>query len=351
MCKRGNETVGRSVHSVVRVLCAVFSAMGGWPGVAAPLTIQTEGFGDINDTLNGRQNQNGAMIWNGQAWVVNDTWAHKYFIDASTGNRLKTYNAHDTTVTGAPDAGTQTSACAVIGNAFAATGYGNFYPPDTFQAFSITRQAYTYTKTNAYGTYCYGAVEYVIQHPVTGKTVVLKSRGVGSGAGQAYFDVYIEDDLTTGLPYTVQTTAMRGDPAWYTYPGMSAQAAKNVADTVTGRSGDLPGAVSMLGTHDGDYFLDVNNGSDMGGKSYELHANPLANAFDGPSPAYITGFEYKWMDDLGNLQKITVSPTLFKEVVIPNPNHPVPIMPLPWLIGLGSLLAGFGTWAVRRLAK
>ncbi len=315
------------------------------------LRVEAEGSGDINK-LSGEQNPNGAMVWNGTEWVVNDTWAHKFFVDSRTGDRLKFYNAHDSTVTGAPDAGTQSSACSLSGGQFAATGYGGFYAGDTFQGFTIIRQAYAYTKATACGTYCYGAVEYVIQNPDTGKSVILKSRGVGGGVGQAYFDVYIEDEV---YPSGTQTTAFRNDPAWFTHAGLSAQQAKLITDSLASKTGDLPGAVSQLGSHIGDYYLDIANGSDMGpagvGRSYELHTGPLANVFSALSPSYITGFEYKWMDASGNLQKITATPTLFKEVYLPTPNancHDVPVLPGTWLLGLGALLAAFGTWGIRR---
>lgn len=331
----------------------LLSAMACLPVMAGTTVIhvEAEGSGDINK-LSGEQNLNGAMVWNGSEWVVNNTWAHKFFVDTRTGDRLKFYNAHDTTVSGAPDIGTQSSACAVAGGGFAAMGYGNFYAADGFQGFTITRQAYTYAKGTAGGTYCYGAVEYVIQNPNTGKSVILKSRGVGVGTGQAYFDVYIEDEV---YPSGTQTTAFRNDPAWFTYTGMSAQQAKLVTDPSANKTGDLPGAVTTLGSYVGDYYLDIGGGSDLGpageGKSYEMHTGPLSNVFAPLSPSYITGFEYKWMDDSGDLYKITVSPTLFKNAFLPLPNAGTEDIPLLTPIGmlvLGALLAAFGTRCIRR---
>lgn len=344
----GNPASIRSMaRSGIGFLCALASASA-LAGTTV-IDVLTEGSGDINK-LSGEQNLNGAMVWNGSEWVVNNTWAHKFFVDTRTGDRLKFYSAHDTTVNGAPDAGTQASACAIVGGAFAATGYGNFYVADGFQGFTITRQAYTYAKGSAGGTYCYGAVEYVIQNPNTGKSVILKSRGVGGGTGQAYFDVYIEDESATA-----QTTAFRGDPAWFTYTGMTAQQAKLVSDTGANKTGDLPGAVTLLGSHVGDYYLDIGGGADLGpagtGKSYELHTGPLSNAFTPLSPSYITGFEYKWMDDSGDLYKITVSPTLFKKAFLPLPNAGTEDIPLLTPIGmlvLGALLAAFGARCIRR---
>src|SRR3990170_5339733 len=134
------------------------------------IRVETEGSGDINKNT-GQQNLNGAMIWNGQEWGVNNTWAHQFFMDTRTGNRLKEYNGKDVTVSGASDTTT-------------ALGYGNFYPEETFGNYTITKQGYSYStpgSPDASATYIYHAVEYVIHDNVTGKDVVLKSRGSGNG--------------------------------------------------------------------------------------------------------------------------------------------------------------------------
>lgn len=51
----------------------------------------------------------------------------------------------------------------------------------------------------------------------------------------------------------------------------------------------------------------------------------------------------------GNLQKIMVSPTLFKEVFLPTAPpgggaHAIRLLPGPWLAGLIVLLAGLLAW-------
>ena len=56
------------------------------------IEIKTEGSGDILKITN-QVNNNGAMVWNGTEWVVNNTWAHSFFVDTRTGNRLKEYNS------------------------------------------------------------------------------------------------------------------------------------------------------------------------------------------------------------------------------------------------------------------
>ena len=57
------------------------------------IEIQTEGSGDILEINNSLVNLNGAMVWDGSKWVVNSTWAHKFFVDTRTGERLKQYNS------------------------------------------------------------------------------------------------------------------------------------------------------------------------------------------------------------------------------------------------------------------
>lgn len=112
------------------------------------------------------------------------------------------------------------------------------------------------------------------------------------------------------------------------------------------------GMVTTLGNHTGDYYLDLVGGSDLGprgiGTSYELHTGPLADRFTGLSAPYITSFEPKWMDADGNLRKITVSPTLFKEVFLPTASpggaRAIPLLPGPWLAALIALLAGLLVW-------
>jgi hypothetical protein len=273
--------------------------------------IEQEGSGDIIDEAQGITNLNGAMVWNGTAWVVNPTWAHRFFVDTRNGNRLKTYNSLDATVSGLPAGETEVHS----------DGYGKYYSPQNFGNYSITKQAYWYTKQVASGkgdgSYQYGAVEYRIVDSITGKMVILRSRGVGDDITKAYFDVYIDDDVTDG---GIQTTALIGDPIWYTFP-LNAVSALSIADLSSYRMGSLPGAVTQQSSNAGDYYLDQGGGSDLGpegvGKSFELHTTPLVSKFADLSPSYVTGFELKYMDSLGNLSKIVVYPTLFSEKYIP----------------------------------
>ena len=46
------------------------------------IVVCTEGSGDILETGNSQENLNGAMVWDGSKWLVNNTWAHSFFVDA-----------------------------------------------------------------------------------------------------------------------------------------------------------------------------------------------------------------------------------------------------------------------------
>jgi hypothetical protein len=273
--------------------------------------VQTEGSGDIINEVESATNLNGAMVWNGSKWVVNPTWAHKYYTDVRTGIRLKNYTTLDATVSGLPQGETEIHE----------NGYGKYYPPQNFGNYGITKQAYWYTKPVASekgeGNYQYGAVEYRLTDSTTSLQVILRSRGVGEGVTKAYFDVYIDDETNDT---STKTTAFIGDPVWYTFP-VSAADSLSITDLSAYRTGSLPGAVTKQSSNIGDYYLDIGGGADLGpagvGKSFELHTQPLSSKFSDLSPSYITGFELKYMDISGNLQKIVVNPTLLGEKYVP----------------------------------
>ncbi len=48
----------------------------------------TEDAGKVIKDAGHLTNLNGAMVWNGSEWVVNNSWAHMYFSDLRTGKRL-----------------------------------------------------------------------------------------------------------------------------------------------------------------------------------------------------------------------------------------------------------------------
>jgi hypothetical protein len=207
------------------------------------IDVRTEGWGTITKTT-GQNNLNGAMVWNGTEWVVNNTWAHKYFLDTRTGNRLK-----DPAVVIIKD---------VIADEFDTLNY------------HILRRNYTYScPARDGGSYAYAGTEFVVDDKTTGHQFVLRSRGTGNGIGKAYFDIYIEDDVTGGAQ---NITAFRNDPKWFNYPGMTMAQALVQKDTVQNLTGNFP-------TNKGWYFLDVGGGGDLGpegiGKSYIFHTDSL----------------------------------------------------------------------------
>jgi hypothetical protein len=275
------------------------------------IEIHNEGSGDIINEVEGSKNLNGAMVWNGVQWVVNPTWAHKYYMDTRTGNRLKDFNSLDATVSGLPAGESD----------FRSDGYGKYYSPQNFGTYTITKQAYWYTETVASekgdGSYQYGAVEYRIVDNVSNRKVILLSRGVGAGTSQAFFNVYFDDETINGA---AQTTAFIEDPIWYTIP-KDAVSALSLTSLSAYQTGSLPGAITQKSNNFGDYYLDIQNGADLGpagvGKSYQLHTAPLTSKFADLSGSYVTGFELKYMDSSGNLNKIVASPTLFSEKYIP----------------------------------
>ena len=146
----------------------------------------------------------------------------------------------------------------------------------------------------------------MIQYPANSgiKNIILRSRGLGQGVNEAFFNIYIEDDTATGI----QTTAFRGDPQWYTYP-LSAAEAVNQTSATEYLTGDFPGAITALGTRVGEYYLDIGGGSDMGpagfGRSFQFNTSALE-----PSNTVITNldssfpidFNLQWMGGDGNLQ-------------------------------------------------
>ncbi|RPH84530.1 MAG: hypothetical protein EHM75_10825, partial [Desulfobacteraceae bacterium] len=105
--------------------------------------IRSEGSGDILENNTNLVNHNGAMVWNGSKWIVNNTWAHKFFGDTRTGNRLKDYVN--------PQVYQSLSPTGLIA---------------TFLNYTITRNIYTYRETakagNPFCSFDYEAVEYVI---------------------------------------------------------------------------------------------------------------------------------------------------------------------------------------------
>jgi hypothetical protein len=108
----------------------------------------------------------------------------------------------------------------------------------------------------------YLAAEYVIHNNVTSKDIILRSRGTGRGSAVPAFQIYLDDQVTTGIP--IQATIIREDQAWFTWLGRATEAV--AADFTQGHTGSFT-------TPAGNYFLDINNGGDMGGMSYQFYTS------------------------------------------------------------------------------
>jgi hypothetical protein len=326
----------RPKTAILLILVTILSLgiISGARAATTPIHIDTEGFGEVIQENTGDTNHIGEMFWNGNVWVVNPTGAHQYFTDLRTGNRLKEYvNNLDVSVSNSEADSTSHS-----------DGYGKSFPSQTLENYTVTKQVFYYTKAcdpqKQTGNYQYGGVEYRITDSATGKMVILVSRGSGSGlTTNAFFDVYIEDPRDDS---TKATTAFLNDPIWYHFP-TDAVSALSKSDISSYRVGSLSGAANQSNL--GDFYLDINGGSDMGGVSYELHTAPLSTKFSETSSSYITSFELKFTNSQGNLAKIIVRPTLISEVsnATANPSPSVPEFPvwvvLPLLVAVPFALA------------
>ena len=251
------------------IACLLFLVTAAAHAGTTVIHVDTEEGGTVV-TASGAVNQKGTLFWNGSQWVSNDTAAHMYYTDLRTGLRLKEYST----------------------NIYQGSQPGTF----TRDNYSIQRSLYTYQKNGADGVFSFNAVQYRIHDNVTGKNVILRSRGLGAGTANAYFDVYTED------PVGANVTAMRGDPVWFTYP-MSIEDALHWTSATAYRTGDLP-------SPDNNYWLDQNGGSDMGGVTYQLHtaALPVADPALSLGSSFAVYFSYKYMDSSNQLQELRFLP-------------------------------------------
>ena len=274
--------------------------------------VDTEEGGNVNDAAGTTTNTHGALFWTGTKWVSNDTAAHMYFTDLRTGERLQIYNV--TTVQGSAP--------------------GQVVNQDGITA---TRSLYTYqAEDSSGGSFIYEAVQYDILQ-ADGRHVILRSRGTGHGAGAAYFDIYVENPDGGGI------VALRADPVWYNYTGMTMTEALAQISETDFKAGDLP-------SKDANYFLDVNGGSDMGGITFKFHTGTL-NAADTLTPnlgsSFPISFSYEYMRESSNgLSDITFLPTLVSET------HTVAVVgsavddSVTMASGGTTLLSGDSTWEI-----
>lgn len=225
--------------------------------------VETAEGGDIENPAGTVVNERGSLFYNGSNWVTNGTAAHTFFVNMETGG-TRIVPQHDVAVTGA---GTY--------------GAGDY-------TVNVTTGSYTYTARAADGgSYAYTGREYRIAatylygNDLATDHIVLRSRGVGQGTLSTYFDTFVQmgDDN--------YITAIRSDPNWITYAGMTMDQALNAGESDGTLSGRLVSA--------SDYYMDAQGGSDMGGISYVVHtgAFPAVRTLD-QSSLYGKGFTLQY---------------------------------------------------------
>jgi hypothetical protein len=253
----------------LRIACLLFMMAAVAHAGTTVIHVDTEEGGTVIAS-GGAVNQKGAVFWNGSKWVSNDTAAHMYFTDLRTGLRLMEYR---TTVYQGSQPGTL-----------------------TFDRGTIQRSLYSYQKSGADGVFSFSAVQYRMHDNITGKDVILRSRGSGAGTANAYFDAYMED------PSGGTVTAIRGDPVWFSYP-MSIDDALHWTSATAYKTGDLP-------SPDADYWFDQNGGSDMGGLTWQFHTAtlPVADPALSLGSSFAVYFSYKYMDASNQLQELRFLP-------------------------------------------
>ena len=303
-----------SISAVICIVIGSFLFLSG--GAWAAIQLNKEPGGDIyKEGSSSPDNQNGAMVWNGTDWVVNNTWAHTYFTDSGTGQRL------------------------ILHDPITVASSGNY------NGFQVTRNSYGYSigASGGGGVYQYQAVEYVIvQSSIDGKTVILRSRGSGHGSSQAYFNIYIQDPVAGD-----GTSALRGDPVWYDYNGMTPQQAVNQTSETSGRAGNLPTTTPPERSR---YWLDVHGGSDMGGYSYHLQTEAITSLTRNLGSSFAAAFDLQYYDESTNtVKELRFFPEILSETFQANPQAtPVSTM-TEW--GMMVLLLLLGTGAVYLLRK
>lgn len=251
-----------------------------WSG-STVIHVETETGGDIDvGAADGIfENVDGALFWNGSGWGVNDTYGHMYFTDLSTGQRIKNF-----TTTAAPSS---------------AAGDGVEIlraPGPTGMEYRAVHNRHTYLKEYGGNTYAITAAEIIVSmvqsgtDVLSGPRVVLRSRSADVSLITPYLEVYIQNEDGS-------TEAFRGDPVWYSYP-MSLEQALLRTDPVEYRKGFLP-------TLNSKYWLDIDGGSEMGGKTFKLITGGFSNReLDRLSTSFITQMAVQYTDAVGVLREL-----------------------------------------------
>ncbi|HAJ38356.1 MAG TPA: hypothetical protein DCL15_22020 [Chloroflexi bacterium] len=229
-------------------------------------------------------------------WVVNNAWAHSYFTYLNTGRRIYEHQRLVSIDGSGP-----------MGVAYSGQGY------------TVTQRVYTYTIPAAGGgaDYVYAAVEYLLTQP-DGKRLLLRSRGCGLGTATAYLDIDLANPSGAGV------TAFRGDPVMYTYT-VNLEQSVLITDEIGGAVASLP---TVAPRERARYWLDVNNGTDLGGYTYALRAQAIDCQTRNLDSAFVTGFRLMYFEDLdGVVKEIKRLPRLLSETRANKPIY-LPLLPL-----------------------
>ena len=240
------------------------------------------------------ENRNGAMVWGGDHWIVNNTWAHKYAIDSSNELPLKP--------------------AVYWGTVDGSEGGDVVIVPDQI---TVAENLYTYTApaNPPYSAIRYQAIDYTITitNTSSGVTVRLRSRGSGAGTENASFDVYIQ-----WVPEA--TTAFRNDPVWFEYP-MPIEQAVEQTDPSDYRVGNLPDDSSTDPTL-GQYWLELGGGADIGpagfGHTQFMRTAP-SSAPGNLGSSSIVLYCYRWMDTTGQINEFCVLPRVVSATPVSTP--------------------------------
>ena len=96
------------------------------------------------------------------------------------------------------------------------------------------------------------------------------------------------------------TTALRGDPVWFNYTGMTPEQAAGQTSGTSGRAGNL---LTSTPPDRNQYGLDRNNGSDMGGYSYHFQTGAIPSRTRNLGSSFATAFDLQYDDPSSNTVK------------------------------------------------
>ncbi len=239
------------------------------------------------------ENVNGALFWNGNDWIANDTYGHMYFEDLRvTGLRIGNYGGINYPI----------PADTTIGIGRIISGY----------IISVSEYAYNKTTIDS-GTYTYSGIKYSINQP-DGTTIDLYSRGNGNGTDSAYFDIVLEDNSPGPGITTLREGGVVSDASGFTLE----EAINNplVDSLVMGRL-----VTTKLTNHENRYFIDTNGGHEMGGMSYILGTTFLPHSQTMETyelaKTYINEFSVNFKNNEGQLESFTLVPLLKSETYNP----------------------------------